>query len=141
MMGITPEENANELRRLYESELCTPFPYSDASKLRREGGELYEGFIPDLDMHFSDIAGYCSWGGKILRWPKEKIDEARERLSRSFFERFPKYDSLQVVINELDTPALYKELQLHERMRRKLLDLLEELANNIRPHRKTGHEE
>jgi hypothetical protein len=122
------ETIASELKNLYVEDCRTPFPYAGARRLLQEAGGGYEDLIPDLDLYFSTIAGYCSWGKTILNWPRAKVDEARKRVSDSFFNRHPKYKALEKVINESVAPDLYAELRLHEEMRAKLLELLFQLT-------------
>jgi hypothetical protein len=131
-MNKTLEEAADDLLHTYEEEFRMPFPYADCRKLRREGGDRYEGLIPDLDMYFSDIAGYCSWGKRILKWPKEKVLEVRERLSKSFFEKHPQYKPLEAMITESNTPSLYTRLIACEKLRLKLLEILTRLLTEER---------
>jgi YxiJ-like protein len=115
------------LRRL-EEKRQHPFPYDGCRKILRESDNRYENLIPDLDIYFSDIAGYCSWGKKILDWPKEKIQEAKERLEEDFFEKYPKYKPLEPMLTETNVPDLHAELALYETMRTKLLQLLTRLS-------------
>jgi hypothetical protein len=128
-MKKTLEEAADNLLHTYEQEFRIPFPYADCRKLRRESGDRYEGLIPDLDMYFSDIAGYCSWGKRILKWPKEKILEVRERLSKPFFEKYPQYKLLEVMITESNTPHLYTKLKACEKLRLTLIEILNRLLS------------
>lgn len=121
-----------ELLQLYEEKRRSPFPYAGCGKILRETGQRYDGLIPDLDLYLSSIAGYCSWGHGILKWPKEKIEETKERLSRSFFEIYPQYKPLMPMITESATPDLYTDLALHEKMRLKLLDILSRLLDEQR---------
>ena len=48
--------------------------------------------------------------------------------SDSFFNRYPKYKALESAINKSVAPDLYADLQLHEEMRTRLLELLFQLA-------------
>src|SRR5688572_25762057 len=59
---------AEQLDALYKQGLQGRFPYDDIRELFRKAGNAYEGFIPDLDLYFSTIVGYCSWGKRILNW-------------------------------------------------------------------------
>jgi len=112
-----------ELTQLYE-ETHAPFPYSGCRKLLSEAGQHGEDLISDLDMYFSELAGYCSWGERILKWPREKIRHVCLRASRTFFEKHPQYEHLSPWINETNSPDLHSRLILYERMRNKLLELL-----------------
>ena len=126
------EEKLKILRELYQSDFLRPFPYQDCRKiLLAEDNE----FIPSLDMYFSDIAGYCSWGKGILSWSAEKIDEAKNRLQISFFQKFPKFESLKSKISDTETPKLYNQMLIYELMRLTLIDILSEIerAKKITP--------
>jgi len=70
------------------------------------------------------VLGYCRQGRAILKWPEEEVREARTKLARSFFERYPQYAPLEALINETDTPDLFVKLSLHEKLRTSLLSLL-----------------
>jgi hypothetical protein len=65
------EESAANLRRVFTEELRTPFPYEDCRRVMEEAGMKGASLIPDLDLYLSDLAGYASWGKKILDWPAE----------------------------------------------------------------------
>ncbi len=86
--------------------------------------------IPDLDLYLSDLAGYASWGKKILDWPKEKMMEAQAKLAKTFFELHPQYLSLAPLITETKTPALASQMALYEKLRIEILDLLSGLLSN-----------
>lgn len=126
MKHLTIEEQADEILLLFR-ESCRPFPYAGCRALIRDTGKAHEDFIPDLDLYFSEIAGYCSWGRKILMWPKEKLSEVQSILSRSFFEKHPQYQTLQSAVNKTETPDLYESLKLYEKMRGDLADLISRL--------------
>jgi len=99
-----------------------PFPHKDCRKLR-DGKVDYGSVVPDMDWCMKTIAGYCSWGDKLKKWPKSKIAEAQENLARTFFEKHPEYKPLELKITEMETPDLYADLLLHEKMRAALLRL------------------
>ena len=120
-------ELVNELVQVYQEEGRYPFPYKDCKKVRDGNFALYDNFIPHLDLYFSDIAGYCSWGKKLAQWPDDKVGEAKARLEKSFFERYPHYRALESLITETNTPDLYKALQIYESMRELLLNILSQL--------------
>jgi hypothetical protein len=117
------EELAAEVKRLYEEEARLPFPYDGCRTLLEGNEDEFEGFITNLDLYFMDIAGYCSSGRAILKWPEEKVREAQGRISLTFFELYPQYSALQNFISESATPDLYEDLTLYEEMRSKLLEL------------------
>ena len=116
-----------DLQAHYREASNIPFPYDGIRNLLRQAAGDYESLIPDLDMYFSTIAGYCSWGEKILKWPQEKILEAQNRIAVSFFTKHPQYKPLEVAITESDTPDLFALMASHEKMRRSLLQLFDSL--------------
>jgi len=124
------EELAAEVKRLYEEEARLPFPYDGCRTLLEGNEDEFEGFIPNLDLYFMDIAGYCSSGTAILKWPEEKVREAHGRISLTFFELCPLYCALQNFISESATPDLYEDLMLYEEMRSKLLELFSRLLRH-----------
>ncbi|MBA3602026.1 MAG: hypothetical protein H0W45_12505 [Acidobacteria bacterium] len=119
------EEKLKILQELYKSDFLHPFPYQDCEKVSFEND--FEDFIPSLDLYFSDIAGYCSWGKKIGSWSAEKIETVKNHLQKSFFERFPKFIKLKSKITDRETPQLYNQLLIFDLMRLTLFDILLEV--------------
>ncbi len=104
-----------------------PFPYDDCRTVKAKDTEgVFAHLIPDLDVYFSEIAGYRSSGKRILGWSEEKLDEARRRLTRTFFERYPMYIALRDLRRD-DAPDLYDRMHETERARVVLLRLIETL--------------
>ena len=127
------EEKLVILQELYKSDFLHPFPYEDCRKITDNKDE-FEDLIPCLDLYFSDIAGYCSWGKRVKKWSAEKIADVRIKLHKSFFDRFPKFDKLKLVINERGTPKLYNQMLIFDLMRLTLTDILSEI-NTFRSSR------
>jgi hypothetical protein len=109
-----------QLEALGESEM-RPFPYEACRAVQRADAR-YATLIPDLDSYFSELAGYRSWGRRILSWPEEKVQDVRRRLEMSFGERFPAYRDLQRSAGS----ELLKALETAERTRAVLLALLDQ---------------
>jgi hypothetical protein len=120
-MDNMKESLVRDLNPLYEKSRH-PFAYADCRKLLHQGA-TYEGLAADLDLYLKDIAGYCTWGRRLLKWSKPEIEKALATLSRSFFEKNPEYKPLESQITEENTPDLYADLVLHEKMRQTLLSL------------------
>jgi hypothetical protein len=118
------EEKLKILQKLYRSDLLNPFPYSDCRKILLEKDE---DFIPCLDIYFSDIAGYCSRGKRILSWSNEETTEAKNRLQKSFFQKFPAFLEVSLKINGKETPQLYNQILIYDLMRLTLVDILSEI--------------
>ena len=83
--------------------------------------------MPDLDLYFSTLAGYCSWGKRLLTWDDETVKTAKAYAAQGFFERHPEYGSLLPFI---DQSGLNQELDIHEEMRTALLALLISLEHS-----------
>jgi len=124
------EELAAEVKRLYEEEARLPFPYDGCRTLLEGNEDEFEGFIPNLDLYFMDIAGYCSSGTAILKWPEDKVREAQSRICLTFFELYPHHCTLKNFISESAAPDLYEDLTLYEEMRSKLLELFSRLLRH-----------
>lgn len=125
-------EIIEECQRLCRAASRLPFPYEDSRTLLREAGGQYDGLIPDLDVFFSTIAGYCSWQERVLKWSEEQVREAEVRLANSFFERFPRYGPLERLITESDTPTLHAHIATYEKIRACLLELFREHRGTAR---------
>lgn len=118
------EEKLKILQKLYRSDLLNPFPYGDCRKILLEKDE---DFIPCLDVYFSDIAGYCSWGKRILSWSNEKTIETKNGLQKSFFQKFPAFSEVALKISDKETPQLYNQILIYDLMRLTLVDILSEI--------------
>lgn len=125
MKDFELEEKLKILGKLYKSEFLQPFPHQDCRKISSD-----ENFVPSLDLYFSDIAGYCSWGVKIKKWDGEKIEIAKRHLQNSFFQRFVGFSELKLKINEKQTPQLFNQKLIYDLMRLTLLDILSEIKTN-----------
>ena len=121
------KEKLEILQSLYKTDLLNPFPYDDCRKLLEENSDEFEDLISCLDSYFSDIAGFCSWGKRVLFWTSENIEETKFQLQNSFFRQFPKFNLLKSSINEENTPKLFSQLLIHDLMRLTLLDILNEV--------------
>ncbi len=124
------KESAIELRRIFKEELGKPFPYEDCRQVMEEAGMKDTALIPDLDIYLSDLAGYASWGKKILDWPREKMLEAQAKLARTFFDLHPQYAPLAPLITETKTPDLASRIAVYEKLRIEMLDLLSRLLSD-----------
>lgn len=121
------EEKLKILQEFYKIDFLRPFPLEDCRSILSDGDKKFTDFIPSLDIYFSDIAGYCSWGRRIEKWSDEQIKEAKNRLGMSFFQRFGKFSALKGEINEHRTPRLYSQLLIFDLIRLTLLDIFSEI--------------
>ena len=115
---------ASELVQLYDQDCRNPFPYQDCRTLLEGTDDRMAGFIPDLALHFAEIAGFALGAKRLDRWDKEKVTNAQRALVRSFFEKHPEYQELEARITPADTPDLYADMALHEKMRIEVLHLI-----------------
>ncbi len=121
------EEKLKILRELYKTDFLQPFPIDDCRNILSENGEKFADLVPCLDIYFSDVAGYCSWGKRITTWSDDKLKEAKNSLRKNFFQRFSKFTALASKISEVKTPNLHSQLLIIELMRLTLLDVLSEI--------------
>jgi hypothetical protein len=120
---------AERLASLYKTNSESAFPYEKIRKLLQKAGISSGNLVPDLDLYFSTLAGYCSWGKRLLSWDDEKVATAKAYAIQGFFERHPEYGSLLPFIYQSD---LNQELDIYEEMRTALLALLISLQHSRR---------
>ena len=109
------------LTSIYREIARSSFPYDEVRKLLREHGTSSDELIPDLDLYFSTLAGYCSWGKRLLMWDDEKVQEARAYVALGFFDRHPEYEWLGPLIRRSN---LIKQLGTYDELRKGLFTLL-----------------
>ncbi|HEX9983552.1 MAG TPA: hypothetical protein VGF69_09820 [Thermoanaerobaculia bacterium] len=119
------DELLSELKGIDAADAGT-FPYEDCRKLQRGNG-ADASLIPDLDMYLSEVAGYRSWGKRIVSWPDDKIDGVEGRLAASFFDRFPAHELLREVIESDEVPNVRSAIERADQTRAVLRDLLREM--------------
>ena len=120
-------EKLEILQKLYKSDFLHPFPYEDCRKITRQTANQNDDLVACLDVYFSDVAGFCSWGKRMEKWSAEKTTDTEIRLNKSFFDRFPKLSEFKSKINEQETPTLYNQLLIFDLMRLTLMDILSEM--------------
>lgn len=111
------------LLQLYNED-SVPFPRKECWTILAGTGEKFNGFIPDLAMYCMDIAGFIGSVETINRWSDVRLTWAHATGERSFFDKYPEFQELEVRITPVDTPDLYAEIELYEEMRELLLDLI-----------------
>ena len=121
------EEKLKILQELYKSDFLHPFPYQDCRKLISQNNYELKDFVPSLNLFCSEVAGYCSWGKRIVSWSIEKIEIVESQMQKSLFDRFPQYTELKSRITEQETPTLYNQLLIYDLMRLTLVDILSEI--------------
>ena len=102
-----------------------PFPYEDCRKLMKQAGNIkYDDLIPDLNNYFYEIVSHSAGAKNLTAWPSHKLTQSQTALSKSFFQRFPKYHSLESMVDGRNTPDLDLKLRQSEQMRVTLLELI-----------------
>jgi hypothetical protein len=119
-------ELGQRLERLYEREFIHKFPYHDCYKLQKLHPRIAHALVPDLDVYFSFIAGYGSSATTLHKRPKAELRAALPKLKRSFYEACPKYKRLAKYITDTETPALFHDLEVSDRLRLGLANLIAE---------------
>jgi hypothetical protein len=118
------ESECELLKRFYEQELLRRCPYEEV----REAQEWDRGF-PDLGLHlslyFARIAGYCTWGKRMISWSAERRAAARSDCCLSFFDEHPRYVELIYGL-ELFT-ELKREMDVYDDARKRVLALISEI--------------
>jgi hypothetical protein len=119
-------ELAQELEQLYEREFLRRFPYQDCYKLQKLHPRVARDLVPNLDMYFSFIAGYGCTATTLHHRPKVELRAALPKLKRSFYEASPKHNRLAKYITNRETPTLFHDLEISERLRLDLTTLIAE---------------
>lgn len=78
-------------------------------------------------MYQFEIAGYASWGRKALQWSPDRIQQVKQTLKKTFFERHPRYLPLRKLMTPRLTPKLYADFAHYECMRQTVLELVSAL--------------
>ena len=121
---LKAEAIAMEITEIYEQRI-SPFPSEDLRWLKSEFDANLDDLGVNLNLWFMNLAGYASWGKRILSWSGEKVLQVRGDLSYDFFEEYPQYAWLKIHITMVNTPDLYEQFQLSEQQRLKLHALLD----------------
>ena len=120
-MDETLLTSLEEIREMARRNPTHPFPYSDVRKLIAVDQKQYENLIVDLDLFFSDVAGFSSWGKGMLQWSHSRLQAARSQLEKPFFLKHPQYEPLARLIGETNLPALEAKMDFYEHLRILLL--------------------
>jgi hypothetical protein len=119
---------AIELEELYKSRLRGRFPYDDCFWLAKQAAIKSADLIPELDVYFADIAGFCSSASRLDKRPTEQLKWGKKALKLNFFESHSDLAHIQVFITPDQTPKLYEEMKYTEQARLELLSLLDTLV-------------
>jgi hypothetical protein len=115
-------DECEALARVYKEELLHAFPYDDLGAVKDWGGSKYSDIIPALDLYWSRIAGYSSWGKRMLQWDSERRAAVRSDCSMSFFDKHPEFSELRFVLDLF--PVLKRDLELYESARKRVLKIV-----------------
>ena len=99
----------------------------DAAKEMPNRMKRFRDFTPDLSTYLSYVYSHASGVEYILDWQSDRLVEAQILLRKSFFAAYPAYKPLEWRINQLNTPALYREIAASDQLRNMLLELLSQL--------------
>ena len=117
-----------QLEEIYASRLKGPFPYEDCRWLAAHENQPAEDLIPELDMYFSNVAGYSSSASRLGERSRNALRTARETLAKDFFETYPALERYKSLITPGNTPKLYEQMRVTEQLRLGLLDVLGTLS-------------
>lgn len=119
---------AGQIEAASEGDWSYPFPYKDCWKLfKGKKRRVTDGFIPDLDNFSFDIAAYAGTASLYASWPQSRTDAAKVLFRQSFLENYPEYAPLLSDVSEADYPDLSRWLELVERLRVMLLQLIDKM--------------
>ena len=105
------------------------FPTADLQKIcPGDSADLHTAF----DLYFADIAGFTVNVRNISEEPKAKLLELKQRLSKSFFERYRDIGAYRERISADATPSLHHQLTTVELNRADLVRLIDCLLEEQR---------
>lgn len=130
------ENLLKSIRELDDHECRSPFPYADSRALHQVFRDEFDqlgpkaSFNADLNLFCSTIHGWTSGGIRKDLADAGARYRARDWLSKSFFDRFPRYRFL-AGYDLSDYPALRHEMDVAERLRQMLLVAIRLYENNV----------
>jgi YxiJ-like protein len=78
----------------------------------------------DLSNYWMHVGGLCTRADELANESTGWLLKVQEELGTSFFEWCPKYRPLAPLVTQANTPVLYAECALFERLRGQLLALI-----------------
>ena len=117
----------SKIETLYLSSFRGPFPYDDCRWLAERVHVKESVLIPDLDWFFGTVAGYASSASRLTHRTPKDLRDAKQLMSKGFYDYFPKYAEYRDLICTENTPALYDRMRIAEELRVQLLQLLENI--------------
>ncbi len=121
---------AQTIKQQFEEECLSPFPLEDVKKLRSRDPENLALFHGQLEVYLSSVAGYASSADRLGRRPRAELVQAREYLSRSFFEKYTSLTVYREAITAELTPNLFRDLATTDNLRKELLVVIDEILQN-----------
>ena len=119
-----------KVKEVFENEFLHAFPLEDVAKLGTVDPNSWDLLHGNLDVYFSSIAGYASSADRLSHRSKAELVQAREYLSRSFFERHASLVMYRDAITPTTTPCLYRDLEIAEELRHDLLVIINEILDH-----------
>ena len=132
---------------LLAEELNKPFPYEDCRRTIKEAMEAtpkmakrFHDFVPDLSTYFSYVYSHASGVEYLFDWQSNRLVESQLLLKKSFFAAYSAYKPLEWRVNQINTPALYREVAASDQLRNLLLELLTQLIAEKREANQVSQE-
>jgi hypothetical protein len=130
---MEPENIEMKLEEIREWQLEAqgPFPYADCRFLSQGNEQIMRDFIPDLDFWMSKIAGYASWGRRLMKRSTSELKQILDAICLRLIEEHPKYSTIVLAgLNSKDTPDLAEDLDDYEKMRSALFEAIKEMLRD-----------
>jgi len=129
----------NQILTLSEK-LGGPFPYEDCRVVMRQIGasleprdsKKYGDLIPDLDGYFYLVSSHSQGIMQFAEWAAAEMIVSRELLKKSFFQTHRRYQDIQWMINEINSPMLFMRLTASNELRVMLLKLISDRVEESR---------
>ena len=113
-----------ELEAAYNLQVNHAFPTEDCRYLKKACARSTKDLAADLQQYFADINGYASSASRFNRRTWDQLEHGVETLRLGFFERFPQHTVFREAITPVNTPYLWKLMDLYEEQRKSVLILL-----------------
>ena len=139
MSIYTNETLKNQILTLSEK-LGGAFPYEDCQAVLRQIGasleprdsKRYGDLIPDLDAYFYLVSSHSRGIMQFAEWAAAEMIASRELLKKSFFQTHRRYQDIQWMINEINSPTLFMRLTASNELRVMLLKLISDRVEESR---------
>ena|SRR5438552_1926284 len=126
---MSESDLAQKIEQQFRDEFIYPFPLDDVLKLKLVDPRNWNYLHGFLDLYFADIAGYAYQASRLDRRPKAKLLEAKEYLSKPFFEKHSSLAIYRDAITAKSAPHLFKNMETVEQLRKELLVLIDKVLS------------